>query len=120
MCQTAPNDVLLEITYIAATFHPLVLQVDTVRAYHFGSKYIVEVDIVLPPTMTHKESHDIGDELQQKLESLPNVLRAYVHLDWYHVVALQSFTLIYMPLHRETAHKPEYARAHAINVKKDS
>lgn len=32
--------------------------------------------------MTLKEAHDIGEPLQQKLESLPEVERAFVHLDY--------------------------------------
>lgn len=42
----------------------------------------MEVDIVLPEDMTLKEAHDIGEPLQQKLESLPEVERAFVHLDY--------------------------------------
>ena len=71
------------------------MQVDTVRAHHFGSMYLVEVHLVLPEDMLLREAHDIGDQLEQELEQLENVLRAYVHLDW------------------EVAHQPEYLRAHA-------
>lgn len=62
--------------------HPKLLYVDTVRAFHFGVNFLVEVDIVLPEDMTLKEAHDIGEPLQQKLESLPEVERAFVHLDY--------------------------------------
>lgn len=62
---------------------------DTCKAYHAGNSLFVEVDIVLPPTMELRTSHDIGESLQQKLESLPNVERAFVHVDY------------------ETLHKPE-------------
>ena len=56
--------------------------VDTVRAYHFGNQLLVEVDIVLPKGMPLKQTHDIGESLQIKLESLDEVERAFVHLDW--------------------------------------
>lgn len=69
--------------------HPGVTMVDTCRAYYAGNNLFVEVDIVLPPTMELRESHDIGEALQTKLESLPDIERAFVHVDY------------------ETSHKPE-------------
>ncbi|KAG0776095.1 hypothetical protein G6F22_012817 [Rhizopus arrhizus] len=86
--KTADAEFLNLITYIALT-HPGVILVDTCRAYYAGSQLFVEVDIVLPPTMKLRESHDIGEALQVKLESLTEVERAFVHVDY------------------ETLHKPE-------------
>ncbi|KAI9183263.1 hypothetical protein H9P43_004180 [Blastocladiella emersonii ATCC 22665] len=80
--RSAPPAFLNKITYLAATHHPSVLQVDTCKAYWLGNNMFVEVDIVLPPDMTLRESHDIGEALQMKLESLPNVERAFVHVDY--------------------------------------
>lgn len=65
-----------------ALTHPQVTHVDTCRAYFAGTNLFVEVDIVLPPTMELRESHDIGEDLQIKLESLPDVERAFVHVDY--------------------------------------
>ncbi|KAI9598521.1 hypothetical protein BDF19DRAFT_470737 [Syncephalis fuscata] len=42
----------------------------------------VEVDIVMDPETTLRYSHDVGESLQMKLESLPNVERAFVHVDY--------------------------------------
>jgi divalent metal cation (Fe/Co/Zn/Cd) transporter len=53
-----------------------------VRAYHSGPRIIVEVDIVMPEDMTLRDTHDIAESLQIKLEALPDVERAYVHVDW--------------------------------------
>ncbi|KAK6331945.1 hypothetical protein TWF718_002482 [Orbilia javanica] len=78
------------ITYISMTHSPEILQLDTVRAYHSGPRLIIEVDVVMDPNCTLKHSHDIAEELQMKLESLPNVERAYVHIDY------------------ETTHSPEH------------
>ena len=50
-------------------------RIDTVRAFYFGTSYLVEVDIVLPENMLLKEAHDIGEELQQKIEALSEVER---------------------------------------------
>ncbi|KAL7752828.1 hypothetical protein RI367_001831 [Sorochytrium milnesiophthora] len=80
--RTAPPAFLNRITYLAATHHPAILQVDTCKAYYLGSNLFVEVDIVLPPDMCLKDSHDIGESLQKRLESLKNVERAFVHCDY--------------------------------------
>jgi hypothetical protein len=74
--------------------------VDTCRAYYAGSNTFVEVDIVLPANMVLRDSHDIGESLQQKLESLPDVERAFVHADY------------------ETSHKPEVNIHHLFIVLK--
>lgn len=92
--RTADPIFLQRVTYIAVTHDPRILQVDTVRAYHAGHSFFVEVDIVLPPTMELNEAHDIGEALQIKLEMLPNVERAFVHVDY------------------ETSHEPEHRKTY--------
>jgi divalent metal cation (Fe/Co/Zn/Cd) transporter len=72
------------------THSPLIASLDTVRAWHSGPRLIVEVDVVVAESMTVKESHDVAEALQMKLESLPNVERSYVHIDY------------------ETTHSPEH------------
>ncbi|KAK9428249.1 hypothetical protein V1505DRAFT_228116 [Lipomyces doorenjongii] len=85
------------ITYISMTHSPLISQIDTVRAYHSGVRLVVEVDIVMDPNETLQTTHDVSDALQTKLESLPNVERAFVHVDYETthkpVSGLQSFGL---------------------------
>ncbi|KAI9872817.1 MAG: hypothetical protein M1830_001156 [Pleopsidium flavum] len=78
------------ITYIAMTHSPMITAIDTVRAYHSGPRIIVEVDIVMDPNETLRATHDVAEELQTKLERMPDVERAYVHIDY------------------ETSHKPEH------------
>ncbi|KAF1833067.1 hypothetical protein BDW02DRAFT_570369 [Decorospora gaudefroyi] len=87
---TADTAMLQHITYISMTHSPTILQIDTVRAYHSGPRLIVEVDIVMHPEATLRATHDVAEELQIKLESLPDVERAYVHVDY------------------ETDHRPEH------------
>lgn len=82
---TKPKKIL-----VAMTHSPQILALDTVRAYHSGPRIIVEVDIVMAPGETLRATHDVAEELQVKLESLPDVERAYVHIDY------------------ETSHKPEH------------
>ncbi|KAL4421342.1 hypothetical protein ABPG75_010633 [Micractinium tetrahymenae] len=88
--QAAPPSLLQKLTFLAYYHSPALLYIDTVRAFSFGSTYIAEVDIVLPPDMPLRQAHDIGEALQSRLEQLPEVARAYVHLDW------------------ETTHRPEH------------
>lgn len=68
----------------------MITAIDTVRAYTSGPRLLVEVDIVMDPNESLMATHDVAEELQTKLESLPDVERAYVHVDY------------------ETTHKPEH------------
>ncbi|CAO2195189.1 unnamed protein product [Urochloa humidicola] len=92
--QTASPEYLQKLTYLCWNHHKAVRHIDTVRAYTFGSHYFVEVDIVLPSNMPLHEAHDIGEALQEKLERLPEIERAFVHLDY------------------EFTHRPEHALSH--------
>ncbi|KAL8948660.1 MAG: hypothetical protein Q9222_005171 [Ikaeria aurantiellina] len=87
---TADTPLQQWITYISMTHSPMILGLDTVRAYHSGPRIIVEVDVVMDPDETLRATHDVAEELQFKIESLPDVERAYVHIDF------------------ETSHKPEH------------
>ena len=87
---TADTPMQQWITYISMTHSPTILAIDTVRAYHSGPRIIVEVDIVMDPMESLRTTHNVAEELQMKLESLPHVERAYVHIDF------------------ETSHKPEH------------
>ena len=40
------------------------LALDGCRAYHFGEKYLVELEVMLPGDMTVRDSHDIALHLQ--------------------------------------------------------
>lgn len=78
---TADRRFLSKLTWIAANHDSRIQSVDTVRAYTFGINYLVELHIQLPPSMPLQEAHDIGESLQQKVESLDEIERAFVHLD---------------------------------------
>ncbi|CAL0326373.1 unnamed protein product [Lupinus luteus] len=80
--RTAPPDFLAKLTYLIWNHHEQIKHIDTVRAYTFGACYFVEVDIVLPEDMRLNEAHNIGETLQEKLEQLPEVERAFVHIDF--------------------------------------
>ncbi|ROW06152.1 hypothetical protein VMCG_04685 [Cytospora schulzeri] len=78
------------ITYVCCTHSPAIRQIDTVRVYHSGPRLIAEIDVVMDPHESLQATHDVAEDLQFKLESLPDVERAYVHVDY------------------ETSHKPEH------------
>jgi len=77
----APPEFVERVTDIALA-HESRLAVDVTRAYHFGSRFNVEMEIVLPADMTVAESHDIGLALQHKIEELDDVERCFVHIDY--------------------------------------
>ncbi|GMH42176.1 hypothetical protein BSKO_10095 [Bryopsis sp. KO-2023] len=77
----APPDFVEKLKGIANS-HDEELELDVVRAYHFGMKYFVELDVVVPGNMTVTDSHDVAVGLQMKIELLPNVERAFVHVDY--------------------------------------
>jgi divalent metal cation (Fe/Co/Zn/Cd) transporter len=60
------------------THSPLIIAIDTVRAYTSGPRLVDEVDIVMEDTASLHDTHDVAEELQMKLESLPDVERAYL------------------------------------------
>ncbi|CAM8950031.1 unnamed protein product [Rhodiola kirilowii] len=93
--RSAAPEYLQKLTYLCWNHHKAIKHIDTVRAYTFGSHYFVEVDIVLPADMHLQEAHDIGESLQEKLEQLPEIERAFVHLDY------------------EYSHKPEHAQSYS-------
>ena len=57
---------------------------------HVWASFFVEVDVVLPEDMSVRVAHDIGEALQDRIEKLPEVERAFVHIDF------------------ETDHQPEH------------
>ncbi|EUC65520.1 cation diffusion facilitator family transporter [Rhizoctonia solani AG-3 Rhs1AP] len=90
--KSAPHEFLQLVIYKAATFSDEIQALDTVRAYHSGPNYFVEIDIVMDADTPLWKAHDISQQLQDKLETLPGVERAFVHVD------------------HETTHRPEHRK----------
>ncbi|KIJ07922.1 hypothetical protein PAXINDRAFT_173201 [Paxillus involutus ATCC 200175] len=90
--KSAPKEFLQLVIYKAMTFSEEIDKIDTVRAYHSGPDYFVEVDIVMDASTPLWKAHDVSQQLQDKLEELPNVERAFVHVD------------------HETTHAPEHRK----------
>ncbi|KAF9977397.1 hypothetical protein BGZ73_006144 [Actinomortierella ambigua] len=70
-----------QLTYMAYRFSDLIEAVDTVRSYYVGDGLFVEVDIVMARDSPLPLAHDIGESLQEALECLDIVERAFVHID---------------------------------------
>jgi len=79
--KAAPADFVEELREIASNYDPRVV-VDVCRAYHFGPKFLVELEIVLPKDTLLFESHDIGMDLQYEIEAREEVERCFVHIDY--------------------------------------
>ncbi|KAK0470304.1 CDF manganese transporter [Desarmillaria tabescens] len=90
--KAAPHEFTQLVIYKTLTFSDEIKQIDSCRAYHSGEKFLVEVDIVMPSDTPLWKSHDLSQDLQDKLETLPMVERAFVHVD------------------HEVSHKPEHRK----------
>jgi len=90
--KSAPHEFIQLLVYKAATFSDEIEKVDTVRAYHSGPDYFVEIDVVMSGDTPLWKAHDVAQTLQDKIEVLPGVDRAFVHVD------------------HETTHRPEHRK----------
>jgi len=74
------HEVIQEIRRLAGET-PGVLGVSEVKAHYVGAELHVEVIITVSPDISVREAHDIGTEVQKRVESAEEVSRAFVHMD---------------------------------------
>jgi len=74
------NDKVKEI----AESHDAHAQLDVVRAYHFGPRFLVEIEMVMDRATPLEVSHDVGISLQDKIEQMEECERCFVHMDYLH------------------------------------
>lgn len=79
--RSAPDEFVDELRTVTSAHHPL-LTFEECRAYSFGQKYLVELDVILPGDMSVRDSHDIALHLQHKIEAMEDVERCFVHVDY--------------------------------------
>lgn len=79
---TADESFVTKLTLFVNRYHPEQMELDTIRAYHFGQKFLVEIDVVLPEDTPLRDTHDIALKLQQKIERMAQVERCFVHCDY--------------------------------------
>jgi divalent metal cation (Fe/Co/Zn/Cd) transporter len=77
----APPEIVRSLTYVAAHHHPLVLAVEQVIAFQVGPQYFAELHIIVPGHIPLEVAHWIGESLQLKVERIPDIERAWVHVD---------------------------------------
>mmetsp|Transcript_92722 Transcript_92722/g.139095 ORF Transcript_92722/g.139095 Transcript_92722/m.139095 type:complete len:449 (-) Transcript_92722:104-1450(-) len=80
--KSAPTELIDELMELANEYHDGRMVVDTCRAYHFGPKFLVELEVVMPENTPLKTSHDLGMELQYEIEAREEVERCFVHIDY--------------------------------------
>jgi len=77
----APEDLVRRIEAVTDAHHPL-LKRDALRCYHAGEGVVVELEVVMPSETTVRQSHDICLSLQDAVEAMHEVERAFVHVDY--------------------------------------
>jgi divalent metal cation (Fe/Co/Zn/Cd) transporter len=78
---SASPSILQRITHIVYNHRPdVITKIDSVEAIRFGMNYFTDVNIGLSSAMPLAMAHDIGIELQDQLETMEDIERAYVNL----------------------------------------
>ena len=77
----APDEFIEKVQKSILKYDPTIV-VDVVRAYYFGSRFNVEIEIILPQETDLKHSHDLALGLQMKIEKWEEVERCFVHTDY--------------------------------------
>ncbi|MEM3374000.1 MAG: cation diffusion facilitator family transporter [Candidatus Woesearchaeota archaeon] len=80
MGKSAPIENIKEIERIAKKVKG-VISIHDLRAHYVGNFLHLEIHIVVNENLSTRESHRIGKEVQYKLERLPYVDRAFIHID---------------------------------------
>ena len=77
----ASSDLVRRVEALVDAHHPLLTR-DACRCYHAGEKILVELEVVMPPETTVRMSHDVCLRLQDAVEAMEEVERAFVHVDY--------------------------------------
>uniref|UniRef100_A0A1I7ZJ76 ZT_dimer domain-containing protein n=1 Tax=Steinernema glaseri TaxID=37863 RepID=A0A1I7ZJ76_9BILA len=80
--KAAPPEFISRITSIAVNHDHRIKGLDTVYVYHMGANFLVELHVLMDETLPLKEAHDVSEDLQVKIERMPYVERAFVHVDY--------------------------------------
>ncbi|MEI7810935.1 MAG: cation diffusion facilitator family transporter [Ignavibacteria bacterium] len=80
MGRAADENLIMEITTRALKVKG-VEGLNDLRSHYVGDKFHIEIHIEVNKLATTKESHDIGKGVEYAIEDLPNVQKAFVHID---------------------------------------
>ncbi|CAD5205426.1 unnamed protein product [Bursaphelenchus okinawaensis] len=79
----AEEEHMSRILAISVSHDPRIKCLDHIMCYHVGEKAFVELHVVLDETLPLKETHDICEDLQKKLNMLEFVERTFIHVDYF-------------------------------------
>jgi len=77
---TAPEEFINTIDEMCRN-HDQNLTPDAIIAYHYGSKYIVEIELIFPADMTLADAFEIYKNLKNKVEDMEEVERCHIRVD---------------------------------------
>jgi divalent metal cation (Fe/Co/Zn/Cd) transporter len=86
--RNAPEEFYQQLHTLAQEHHPS-MALDVIRAYAFGARYLVEVEVIMPEETVLKITHDLALQLQHRIEALEDCERAFVHVDYERRSALE-------------------------------
>lgn len=66
---------------LVSRYTPPIPRLLTAYVLQSGPDYFVEIDVVMDANTPLWKAHDVSQQLQDKIEVLPNVERAFVHVD---------------------------------------
>jgi cation diffusion facilitator family transporter len=94
--KTADPVFIQRLVKLALDHSPDIIHVERVSAFYVGLGMFVEMDLVLHPDTSLKDSHDLGEKLQNSIEKFEEVERCFVHLDYETThKAIEEHKLIY-------------------------
>lgn len=71
-----------QLLYMCIRFSERIKYITALNVYHAGDRLMCEVDILLDPSLPMRDAHDLAEALQYALETLRNIERAFVHVDY--------------------------------------
>ncbi|MDP4175860.1 MAG: cation diffusion facilitator family transporter [Bacteroidota bacterium] len=80
MGRAADENLIMEITSRALRVKG-VEGLNDLRSHYVGDKFHIEIHIEVNKSVSTKESHDIGKDVQHAIEKLPEVQKVFVHID---------------------------------------
>ena len=80
MGKAASEELLMEIIRRATKIKG-VLGVNDLRSHYVGNRFHIEIHIEVDRTLATQRSHDIGQEVRNEIESLPEVNKVFIHID---------------------------------------
>lgn len=78
---TVPDDALMEEIKEKAIAVSLVHGLHDIKAHYVGNFVHVELDVILDGDLTTHESHAVAESVRAKLEAIPAIDRAFVHVE---------------------------------------